>query len=105
MSYITVEEDEGWTIDVSREGAQITVEWRTDLAEDMEEAKTLFKELEFMSRDARWYGYPVALALAHESCKLSHEDLGLAREVCRDVRFEMGFGSDKTEPLRVDYNL
>ncbi len=45
MSYITVEEDEGWTIDVSREGAQITVEWRTDLAEDMEEAKTLFKEL------------------------------------------------------------
>ncbi|MGD2072446.1 MAG: hypothetical protein PVG65_03045 [Candidatus Thorarchaeota archaeon] len=65
----------------------------------------LFKELEFMSRDARWYGYPVALALAHESCKLSYEDLRLAREVCREVRFEMGFGSDKTEPLRVDYNL
>ena len=45
MSYITVEEDEGWTIDVSREGAKITVEWRIDVAEDIEEAEALFKEL------------------------------------------------------------
>jgi hypothetical protein len=78
---------------------------RNDPIATRENEKVIFNELEFMSRDARWYGYPVALALAHESCKLSHEDLGLAREVCRDVRFEMGFGSEKTEPLRVDYNL
>jgi hypothetical protein len=78
---------------------------RDDSVATRENEKALFKELEFMSRDARWYGYPVALALAHESCKLSYEDLRLAREVCRDVRYEMGFGSEKTEPLRVDYNL
>lgn len=67
--------------------------------------KALFAELEFMSRDARWYGFPVALALAHESCKLSYEDIRLAREVCQDVRHEMGFYDKKTEPLRADYNL
>jgi hypothetical protein len=78
---------------------------RDDPDATRENERALFQELEFMSRDARWYGYPVALALAHESCKLSYEDLRLAREVCREVRFEMGFGSDKTEPLRVDYNL
>ncbi|TFF92226.1 hypothetical protein EU545_01605 [Candidatus Thorarchaeota archaeon] len=70
-----------------------------------ENEKALFRELEFMSRDARWYGFPVALALAHELCKLSYEDLRLAREVCQDVRHEMGFTDKKTEPLRADYNL
>ncbi|MBD3406792.1 MAG: hypothetical protein GF411_11815 [Candidatus Lokiarchaeota archaeon] len=67
--------------------------------------KALFRELEFMSRDARWYGYPVALALAHEQCKLGYEDLRLAREICRDVRIEMKLDSVKTEPYRADYNL
>ena len=67
--------------------------------------KTLFAELEFMSRDARWYGYPVPLALAHESCKLSYEDLRLAKEVCMDVRSEMGLEMRKAEPLRADYDL
>ncbi|MFX0107315.1 MAG: hypothetical protein ACFE7R_03460 [Candidatus Hodarchaeota archaeon] len=67
--------------------------------------KALFCELEFLSRDARWYGYPVPLALAHEACKLSYEDLRLAREVCRDVRTEMGLDEKKTDPLRADYNL
>jgi len=67
--------------------------------------KALFAELEFMSRDARWYGYPVALALAHESCKLSYEDLRLAKEVCRDVRTEMGLDQTKAEDLRTDYDL
>jgi len=67
--------------------------------------KALFAELEFMSRDARWYGYPVALALAHVSCKLSYEDLRLAKEVCRDVRTEMGLDQRKAEDLRADYDL
>ena len=70
-----------------------------------ENEKALFRELEFMSRDARWYGYPVPLAMAHESCKLSHEDLRLAKEVTRDVWHEMGLDAKKTEPLRADYNL
>jgi hypothetical protein len=67
--------------------------------------KRLFAELEFMSRDARWYGYPVPLALAHESCKVSYEDLRLAKEVCMDVRSEMGLERRKAEPLRADYDL
>ena len=67
--------------------------------------KALFAELEFMSRDARWYGYPVALALAHETCKLSYEDLRLAKEVCRDVRTEMGLDQTKADDLRTDYDL
>lgn len=67
--------------------------------------KALFQELEFMSRDARWYGYPVALALAHETCKLSYEDLKIAKEIVRDVRHELGLDDRKTESYRVDYNL
>jgi len=69
-----------------------------------ENEKTLFRELEFMSRDARWYGYPVPLALAHESCKLSYEDLRLAREISSDVLKEVGLVDRKTQPLRADYN-
>ena len=70
-----------------------------------ENEKALFRDLEFMSRDARWYGYPVPLAMAHEACKLSFEDLRLAREICRDVRIEMGMERRKTDPPRADYNL
>jgi len=69
-----------------------------------ENEKALFRELEFMSRDARWYGYPVPLALAHESCKLSYEDLRLAREICSDVLKEVGIVDRKTQPLRADFN-
>ena len=70
-----------------------------------ENEKALFAELEFMSRDARWYGYPVPLALAHESCKLSYEDLRLAKEVCMDVRSEMNLEWRNAQPLRADYDL
>ena len=67
--------------------------------------KQLFRDLEFMSRDARWYGYPVALALAHEACKLSYEDLGLAREVYRDILRASNQDPRRAVPLREDYNL
>ncbi|MFX1482725.1 MAG: hypothetical protein ACFFCP_05990 [Promethearchaeota archaeon] len=67
--------------------------------------KALFAEIEFMSRDARWYGYPVPLALAHSSCKLSYEDLQLTREVCDDVLRELNRTEIKAEPLRADYDL
>ncbi len=67
--------------------------------------KALFRDLELMSRDARWYGYPVALALAHAECKLTYEDLRVAREVCRDVFHELGMDQIRNEPLREDYHL
>ena len=76
-----------------------------DLGATRANEKALFAELEFMSRDARWYGYPVPLALAHESCKLSYEDLRLAKEVCMDVRSEMNLETRKAQDLRDDYNL
>ncbi|MFW9908993.1 MAG: DNA double-strand break repair nuclease NurA [Candidatus Thorarchaeota archaeon] len=67
--------------------------------------KELFRDLEFLSRDARWYGYPVALGLAHEACKMSYEDIRLAREIVRDVRHQLGHDPRRTDPLREDYNL
>ena len=70
-----------------------------------ENEKVMFQEIEFMSRDARWYGYPVALALAHESCKLGWDDLRLAKEICYDVRKEMGLDERRMDSLRTDYNL
>ncbi|MHA2005359.1 MAG: hypothetical protein ACW960_14900 [Candidatus Thorarchaeota archaeon] len=78
---------------------------RSDPLATRQNEKALFRDLEFMSRDARWYGYPVPLALAHEACKLSYEDLRLAREICKDVRHEIGLDTRRVEPLRADYNL
>jgi hypothetical protein len=70
-----------------------------------ENEKALFRELEYMSRDARWYGYPVPLAVAHEQCKISYQDIRLAREICWDVRQEMGMDERRMEPQRTDFNL
>ena len=67
--------------------------------------QSLFRELEFMSRDARWYGYPVALALAHESCKVSYEDLEIAREVCADLFHEIGVDPRTARELREDFSM
>jgi len=61
--------------------------------------KALFQELEFMSRDARWYGYPVALGLAHENCKIGFDDMRLAKEIFQDVT------GRKTTSLREDYDM
>ncbi len=67
--------------------------------------KALFRDLEFMSRDARWYGYPVALALAHEACKLSYEDLRISKEIAMDVRSQLGLDPRRADSARSDYNL
>ncbi|MHA2083868.1 MAG: hypothetical protein ACXAEB_01130 [Candidatus Thorarchaeota archaeon] len=78
---------------------------RNDPVATRENEKAIFRELEFLSRDARWYGYPVALALAHEHCKLSYEDLRLAREIFSDALHEIGTDPGRSVPLRDDYNL
>ncbi len=70
-----------------------------------ENEKALFRDLEFMSRDARWYGYPVALGLAHTTCKLSYQDIRLAREIVEDILRSMGQEGRKAAPLREDYNM
>ncbi len=66
---------------------------------------SLFRELEFMSRDARWYGYPVALALAHNECKVSYEDLKIAKDVLADVLRGAGYDERMAKSLRSDYNM
>ena len=78
---------------------------RGDPEATRENEKALFREIEFMSRDARWYGYPVPLALAHEQCKFSYEALTIAREICSEVQHEMHLENRKLDPLRADYNL
>ncbi len=70
-----------------------------------ENEKALFRDLEFMSRDARWYGYPVALGLAHITCKLSYEDMRLAKEIVDDILRAMNQEGRKASALREDYNL
>ncbi|MHA1907623.1 MAG: hypothetical protein ACW98Y_10050 [Candidatus Thorarchaeota archaeon] len=67
--------------------------------------KAIFQDLEFMSRDARWYGYPVALGLAHTTCKLSYEDMRLAKEIVDDILRAMNQEGRKASALREDYNL
>ncbi|MHA2424597.1 MAG: hypothetical protein ACXAEF_07400, partial [Candidatus Thorarchaeota archaeon] len=67
--------------------------------------KAVFRDLEFMSRDARWYGYPVALGLAHTTCKLSYEDMRLAKEIVDDILRAMNQEGRKASALREDYNL
>jgi hypothetical protein len=67
--------------------------------------ESLFKELEFMSRDARWYGYPVALALAHEACTVSYEDLEIAKEVYEDLCREMNMDPRTAREPRDDLGI
>ncbi len=65
----------------------------------------LFRELEFMSRDARWYGYPVPLALAHTECKISYEDLSIAKDILSDVLHESDLDPRFAKSLRSDFNM
>jgi hypothetical protein len=78
---------------------------KDDPAATRRNERAIFSDLEFMSRDARWYGYPVALGLAHETCKLSYEDVRLAREIVEDILRSQGQEGRKATPLREDYNL
>ncbi|MHA1740981.1 MAG: hypothetical protein ACTSVD_02690 [Candidatus Thorarchaeota archaeon] len=77
----------------------------TDSETMKEKAKLVFRDLEFMSRDARWYGYPVPLGVAHERCVLRRDDLRMAREIARGLIRNVGLDSGKLDPLREDYNM
>ncbi len=85
--------------------------WRKEVfvEDDNEEThareRKLFRDLELMSRDARWYGYPVPLALAHVVCELKHEDVEVLRQMCREVRHGAGLDDRPVRPLREDYGL
>ncbi|MHA1772258.1 MAG: DNA double-strand break repair nuclease NurA [Candidatus Thorarchaeota archaeon] len=70
-----------------------------------ENERALFRDLEFISRDARWYGYPVPLALAHERCVLTYKDLKIAREIARSALRAVGFRGRDSTSQRSDYNV
>ncbi|MCF2135959.1 MAG: hypothetical protein K9W43_01855 [Candidatus Thorarchaeota archaeon] len=70
-----------------------------------ENEQALFRDLEFISRDARWYGYPVPLALAHEKCVLTYKDLKIARDIARTTLPEVGFKGRDSTSQRSDYNV
>ncbi len=66
---------------------------------------TLFRDIELMSRDARWYGYPVPLALAHNECTLTRDNLRAIRHEARALLREIELDFTEVNPLREDYNL
>jgi len=63
--------------------------------EDPEEQKRrevkLFKEIEYISRDARWYGYPCPPAFAHVLSSVSHEERMILESKAIEIAKEIGF--------------
>ncbi|WP_309492724.1 hypothetical protein [Candidatus Hecatella orcuttiae] len=54
----------------------------------------IFREIDFMSHDARWYGYPCPPAFAHLSCSLTREDRDLFYERVIEIGKEEGFSEE-----------
>ncbi len=84
--------------------------WESNVYDDdpeklRENEQALFRDIEFISRDARWYGYPVPLALAHETCVLSYKDLIVAREIAKTALQAAGYHGYDSTSQRSDYNL
>lgn len=55
----------------------------------------LFSEIEYISRDARWFGYPIPLSFAHINCKVSREVASLMIERAISIAKEEGFDDEK----------
>ena len=65
----------------------------------------LFHEIEYFSRDARWYGYPAPLAMAHENCIFQEQDANLAREILANSVEKRGLPRRIVLPNRSVYGL
>ncbi|MFX1598592.1 MAG: DNA double-strand break repair nuclease NurA [Promethearchaeota archaeon] len=57
--------------------------------------RKLFSEIEYISRDARWFGYPTPLSFAHINCKVSKEVASLMIERAISIAKEEGFDDEK----------
>lgn len=66
-----------------------------NLKEMKENEKTLFRELDFMSHDARWYGYPAPLSYAHDGCTIKDVEGILLIEQAISIAKEEGFEEEK----------
>ena len=60
-----------------------------------ENERKLFGEIEYISRDARWFGYPVPLSFAHINCRVSREEAALMIERAISIAKEEGFDDEK----------
>lgn len=60
-----------------------------------ENEKRLFGEIEYISRDARWFGYPAPLSFAHINCRVSKEEASLMIERAISIAKEEGFDDEK----------
>jgi len=68
----------------------------SDNLDEMKENEIiLFKELDFMSHDARWYGYPLPLSYAHDGCTIKDVEGMLLAEQAISIAKEEGFEEEK----------
>lgn len=79
--------------------------WQENVLEDdikemkMKETK-IFQEIDFLSHDARWYGYPCPLAFAHQRCTIAGEGRELLVEQAVSIAKREGFDEEKLIPAR-----
>jgi hypothetical protein len=60
----------------------------------------LFQEIDFLSHDARWYGYPCPLSFAHLLSTIAGEGRELIVEQAVTIAKEEGFDEEKLIPAR-----
>lgn len=79
--------------------------WQEEiLDDDMKEMKRkevrIFREIDFLSHDARWYGYPCPLAFAHNLCTISGEGREFLMDQAMSIAKQEGFDEEKLIPAR-----
>jgi len=60
----------------------------------------LFQEIDFLSHDARWYGYPCPLSFAHLLTTIAGEGRALVMDQAITIAKEEGFDEEKLIPAR-----
>jgi hypothetical protein len=77
---------------------------RNILSLDEERSRTkeiqLFQEIDFISHDARWYGYPCPLSFAHLLTTIAGEGRELIAEQAITIAKEEGFDEERLIPAR-----
>ena len=77
---------------------------RNILSLDEERSRTkeiqLFQEIDFISHDARWYGYPCPLSFAHLLTMIAGEGRELIAEQAITIAKEEGFDEERLIPAR-----
>jgi len=79
---------------------------RRDDPEEMRNQEIkLFRDIDFFSHDARWFGYPAPLAFAHNECKITGRIKSILVEEAINVAREEGFDGEKLRDARFRIGL